>query len=179
MDTPTFDTLSARARQYAVTVRSPGTYEQLVVRTQQKQQPEQQPEQQLESITLEDLFDRLILRADDARCALAGLWLLHDELDRAHRIVQEISSASGSFWHAIVHRREGDFANSKYWYARCRAHPVLRSLDVAGAALVDLVEQAMDLPPTEARRAQAIELQRREWELLLDHCARAAVGDAP
>jgi hypothetical protein len=30
-----------------------------------------------------------------------------------------------SFWHAIMHRREGDFWNSKYWYARCRNHPAL------------------------------------------------------
>ncbi len=46
------------------------------------------------------------------------------ELDRdgdwegAHRIVQHIESP-GSYWiHAYLHRKEGDLANSQYWYDR-------------------------------------------------------------
>ena len=31
-------------------------------------------------------------------------------------------------WHAIMHRREGDFSNSKYWYAKCENHPILPTL---------------------------------------------------
>ena len=175
-----FDILSVPVRQLLEAARATGAFEQLVVQPQQKQQQQQQKQQGttvLEQMSIDGLVVRPVARADDARCALAGLWLLHDELDRAHRIVQEIGSTSGSFWHAIVHRREGDFSNSKYWYARCREHPARRALDLDGPALVDLVEDVAGLPPDDARRRRAVALQRREWEVLFDHCARAAVGE--
>ncbi|MGB1126733.1 MAG: hypothetical protein ACPG4Q_16145, partial [Phycisphaeraceae bacterium] len=38
----------------------------------------------------------------------AGLWLYVDELDRSHEYSQSIHTPTGSFWHAIMHRREGD-----------------------------------------------------------------------
>src|SRR5208282_3154263 len=50
---------------------------------------------------------------DNGSAMLAGLWLWHDGLDESHRISQGLSSPAGSFWHAIMHRREGDFSNSK------------------------------------------------------------------
>ena len=37
----------------------------------------------------------------------AALWLYADDLDRSHRICQQIEDATGSFWHGIMHRREG------------------------------------------------------------------------
>src|SRR5690606_38969416 len=45
----------------------------------------------------------------------AGLWLYIDELDRSHVVSQTIDDATGSYWHGIMHRREGDFGNSHYW----------------------------------------------------------------
>src|SRR5262245_3674168 len=47
-----------------------------------------------------------------ARCCLAGLWLAHDFLDESHAISQEIETPDGSYWHAIMHRREPDYWNS-------------------------------------------------------------------
>src|SRR4051794_41678662 len=44
----------------------------------------------------------------------AGLWLLFDFLDESHRVSQELHTPEGSFWHAIMHRREPDPDNSKY-----------------------------------------------------------------
>src|SRR5258706_7751564 len=35
-----------------------------------------------------------------------------------------------AFWHAIMHRREGDFSNSKYWYAKADEHSILPSIGV-------------------------------------------------
>jgi hypothetical protein len=133
----------------------------------------------LSEMTPAALFDKPVKRADEARCVLAGLHLLLDQLDRSHRLSQEVGSASGSFWHAIMHRREGDFSNSKYWYARCAAHPVLPQLTAAGwsaAALVDLVQEVHDRP-ADPRYAEAVELQRLEWQILMNHCIRAAVGE--
>src|SRR5260221_7635654 len=40
----------------------------------------------------------------------AGLYLLNDDLERAHELAQaHEGDKTFDFWHAIVHRREGDF----------------------------------------------------------------------
>ncbi|QDV23046.1 hypothetical protein [Aureliella helgolandensis] len=59
---------------------------------------------------------------------IAGLWLLAGELDRSHEISQSQPSAEGSLWHAIMHRREGDFSNSLYWYRRAGPHALYDAL---------------------------------------------------
>ena len=45
--------------------------------------------------------------------ALAGQW------DAAHEIVQQYESDATASWiHAVLHKMEGDLANSGYWYRR-------------------------------------------------------------
>jgi hypothetical protein len=152
----------------------------------------------LRGMKAQELLTRPIVSQLDADAMLAGLWLWHDWLDSSHTISQSIPSATGSFWHAIMHRREGDFSNSKYWFARCREHPVLRSVgqaagDVLNAqpadksllrltrngwdpdALVDLAQEVHDRPG-DARHGVAVAVQRLEWRLLFEHCARGASG---
>lgn len=137
----------------------------------------------------------------DAPAALAGVWLWHDFLDESHTISQGLQTPTGSFWHAVMHRREGDFSNAKYWYARCRRHPVLEELParVAGVsgrggsadpavarvvrsgawapdAFVDLVERVHD-NPGDPLHDVAVWLQRAEWQALFGHCLRAVSGN--
>ncbi len=38
--------------------------------------------------------------------------------DRAHQFAQEVSTRDGSWVHAYLHRKEGDFGNARYWYSR-------------------------------------------------------------
>ena len=76
--------------------------------------------------------------------AVAGLWLLAGELDRSHDISQTLDSPTGSYWHGIMHRREGDFSNARYWMRRAGGHPVFEELasqlaSVAGANAVALI----------------------------------------
>lgn len=53
----------------------------------------------------------------------AALLIWHDRLDDAHGIVQDLSDPSGGYLHAIIHRREPDFSNARYWLQRIGSHP--------------------------------------------------------
>src|SRR5262245_45894685 len=80
---------------------------------------------QLAGLTLAKAFvGHTIADEDMAKACLAGIWLHHDFLDESHAISQEIRTATGSYWHAIMHRREPDAENSKYWWRRVGDHPV-------------------------------------------------------
>ena len=51
-----------------------------------------------------------------AKCCLSALWLFQDFLEESHRLSQSIHTSAGSYLHGIMHRREGDFSNAKYWF---------------------------------------------------------------
>ena len=114
------------------------------------------------------------------KLCLAGLWLLHDFLDGSHTISQDIDTPEGSFWHAIMHRREPDASNSKYWWRLVGSHPVLKQLRQESPALgytytnpfdfVDFCERVRGSGTKEEELARRI--QRLEWQLLFDHCSR-------
>jgi hypothetical protein len=50
----------------------------------------------------------------------AAIWLYVDDLAKSHTISQGIDGPIGAYWHGIMHRREGDFSNSKYWFRQAR-----------------------------------------------------------
>lgn len=58
----------------------------------------------------------------------AGLHLWNDDIDRCHRISQAHATPEGNYWHAILHRRELDYSNSKYWYRHVGEHPIFPTL---------------------------------------------------
>ncbi|MCA8996270.1 MAG: hypothetical protein KDA80_04775 [Planctomycetaceae bacterium] len=62
----------------------------------------------------------------------AGLLQVHDRLDESHSLSQSIEGKgrhrNGDYWHAIMHRREPDYGNSKYWFRRVGQHPVFLEL---------------------------------------------------
>jgi hypothetical protein len=115
----------------------------------------------------------------------AGLYLYFDFLDESHAISQDDEShPDRNFWHAIMHRREPDASNSKYWWRRVGDHPVLEQLREHAPALgygytnpfdfVDLCEKVRGTGSPFEEKAKQV--QFLEWQLLFDHCYRAAQG---
>ncbi len=98
---------------------------------------------------------------------VAGVWLYVDELDRCHRACQQGEDATGAFWHGIMHRREGDFSNSHYWFRRVVDHPALGSLD--GYDPHAFIDRVADVYRETHEDLAA--LQRSEWRALFQWCA--------
>ena len=66
----------------------------------------------------------------------SGLLLWNDALDASHTISQGIESGTGSYWHSIMHRREPDYSNAKYWFRRVGVHPTFPALRERALALL-------------------------------------------
>jgi hypothetical protein len=154
--------------------------------------------ERLRELAPADLFaGRPVLGGDRAAACLSALWLRFGFLEDSHRLSQGIASPEGSFWHGIMHRREGDYANAKYWFNRVGDHPVYGRLgdaarEIAGMgdgpaaravaarttwdpfAFIDLCEVVVAAgKPDDLLWCQ---IQRAEWEILFDDCWRGATG---
>jgi hypothetical protein len=111
---------------------------------------------ELDRITPEDLLAPApVVSPDEARLVKAALYLKHGYLDECHKIAQQVATPTGSYWHGIMHRHEGDISNSHYWYDRVGPHPVL---------------EAIGGYPTDRATEQ------REFDLLLAHTIARASG---
>ena len=96
-----------------------------------------------------------------------GLWYALDALDAAHSIFQDDPSPEGSYWHGMLHRREGDFPNAKYWLQRAGRIPALMEIpDFDPVRFVSLCQRA-DRDPLAEDPAELLAMQRLEWEHLL------------
>lgn len=163
--------------------------------------PNQAAHTRLRGLTPESLFaGQAIIDREMAQCCLAGLWLEHNFLEESHAISQAIHTAAGSYWHGIMHRREPDFSNAKYWFRRVGDYSIFEplaagarelaqaeDLDRAAAFLtkqerwdpfqfVDLCEAALRGETRNVELCQRV--AREEWRLLFDDCYRRAVAPA-
>jgi hypothetical protein len=144
-----------------------------------------EPEVHVELKRFDPLTDlgRPILDRDAALACHSGLWLYFDYLDESHTISQELNTQEGSFWHAIMHRREPDASNSKYWWRQVGDHPVFALLRerapnlgysyTTPVAFVDYCERVRSSGSEDEKLAKQIQLL--EWQLLFDFCYRKAV----
>lgn len=72
---------------------------------------------------------------ETGRALLSALWLYHDFLHESHEISQELHSPTGSLLHGVMHRREPDAWNSKYWFRRVGDHPAYAEIGKAAKEL--------------------------------------------
>jgi hypothetical protein len=149
--------------------------------------PDRAAADRLRGLDVAALFAPMVVRQPEmARACLAGLWLRFNGLEQSHGISQELETPEGSFWHAILHRREPDAGNSKYWWRRVGSHPVLRQLAEQAPALgyhstdpfafVDFCERVRGNGNSDEKAAE--DVQALEWRLLFEWCYRGAVEQA-
>ncbi|MGB7347508.1 MAG: hypothetical protein WBD20_25020 [Pirellulaceae bacterium] len=110
-----------------------------------------------------------------AQACISGLWLLAGDLDRSHTISQDLPSAEGSFLHGIMHRREGDFSNAKYWFRRVGTHEIVDAIaheagDVYNDPF-DFVDRCSDaVKQSDAELTQQCrDAQWIEWQWLMSY----------
>ncbi len=163
----------------------------------------------LEGMNEADLLEGMTLKDPaSAKAIKSGLLLWNDATHASHELSQGIESETGSYWHGIMHRREPDFPNAKYWFRRVGDHPIFpalreQALGVFGEktdsseyartmhaqiesqpkwdpyAFIDMCEEAVRQPQRHADAASLLEaVQLREIELLLTHSYRSAVGNS-
>lgn len=96
-----------------------------------------------------------------------ALWLYVDDLDRSHTLSQSIETPAGSYWHGIMHRREGDYSNSHYWMRMAASHPLRKSRpDLDPDTLINDVANAKGTDDP-----ALVDRQRQEWKTLFEWCA--------
>jgi hypothetical protein len=140
----------------------------------------------LTALTPESAFPNLRDRSMALAC-ISGLWLLHDFLDESHAISQELDSPTGSYWHGIMHRREPDAGNAKYWFRRIGTHAIFPALSDE-AALLGYADANKPWNPSEfidcceadrdtgsGREMVLRRVQLLEIHLLFDWCWRKTV----
>lgn len=111
---------------------------------------------------------------DAERTAVAaGLHLLYDDLDGSHSLSQTIEGRgkhqNGDYWHAIMHRREPDYGNAKYWFRRVGLHPVFEKLPA-------VLEHVQSIYPSESLSQWSRRLVKSgQWDpfAMVDACESA------
>jgi hypothetical protein len=150
---------------------------------------------------LDPLLVRSIREADDAslggRAAepgslvviRAGLFYALDALDPAHRIFQEEKSDLGSYWHGMMHRREADFDNARYWFRRSGRLPFFDRLHGKAAKQSAVMARQSSWDPylftgeceqerfgADEKTEELRKLQRAEFDVIFEYTWRRELG---
>jgi hypothetical protein len=113
--------------------------------------------------------NRIALDYQDHLRSAALLW--HDHLEESHQLSQNLHDRSGSFLHGIMHRREPDYGNAKYWFRQVGQHPAFPEIVRQVKRL--FAGQAGDTPPLHM-------LARDAWDpfAFVDACESAATPNS-
>ena len=115
---------------------------------------------------LSDYFASAKVPPDAQPLLRSAALLWHDHLDASHTLSQGIETRDGSWLHGIMHRREPDYGNAKYWFRRVGQHDAFPVL----AERVTQLLQSDDAGLTERL------VDKGQWQAFafVDECERAA-----
>jgi hypothetical protein len=114
-------------------------------------------------------LSRRIAAADLPPALASALLLWNDDLDASHTLSQGLPDRFGNWLHGAMHRREGDFSNSKYWFRKVGTLAGFRQMTQRAATAVASAGAAPE--PTLAALAE-------QWDpfAFVDLCAAATAG---
>jgi hypothetical protein len=127
--------------------------------------------------------------ADMLALVRGGLLYAVDAIHEAHTFFQDAKGDLGSYWHGMMHRREGDFDNARYWFRRSGTLPVFNEMHRLASETSAVMARQSNWDPylltgecEQARFGETeslqelVTLQRVEFEVLFDYCWRQAVA---
>ena len=129
----------------------------------------------LESASLDELFHgESVKNTTFGEAIKSGLLLWNDALDESHNISQGLANQTGSYWHGIMHRREPDYSNAKYWFGRVGTHPIFPALRERALAILKETSNPSDAL---AHIAQTIGVEEN-WDAyqFIDWCQASEDG---
>jgi hypothetical protein len=104
-----------------------------------------------------------------------------------HRLVQDLSGDVAAYWHGMIHRREGDFDNARYWFRRAGELPHFAALHREASAESAVVARQTNWDPylftmlCEQHKFggedtdHLVELQRIEFQVTFNYTWRQAI----
>ena len=123
---------------------------------------------------------------ENRACLIRCLLLYaNDALSEAHRLVQDVSGDLAAYLHGMIHRREEDFENARYWFSRAGELPFFGELQKQSAQISEDMAKQLNWDPylfvTLCERSKygsrtsvktLVALQKAEFSTLLDYLYR-------
>ena len=99
-------------------------------------------------------LSRRIAAAGLPPAVASALLLWNDDLDASHTLSQALPDRFGSWLHGAMHRREGDYSNSKYWFRKAGTHAGFAQMTRRASELLAEAGAAPSRPPLAALAAR-------------------------
>ena len=133
--------------------------------------------------------DRTLLDGAPSALVRGGLFYYHNALEDSHKQTQTLEGDTAAYWHGMVHRREGDFDNARYWMRRAGEQPTFQEMQGRASDAAPNMGRQSNWDPflfitlceqykygeTEYKKEIA-QLQRVEFAVMFDYVWRQCVS---